>query len=62
MAEPTKKDFAQARDAWAARVINIEAELIAARAGFGFCSDKFDEMPDEDPMPKEVKEVLEAAK
>lgn len=64
MKEPTKKDYEKARDIWAARVINIEAELIAARAGFGFCQDKFDEFPEEeeDPMPEEAKAMVEAVK
>ena len=59
MGEPTKKDYGNARDIWAARVINIEAELVAARAGFGFCSDKFDEFPEEseDPKPEGVDEL-----
>ena len=58
MKEPTKEDYSKARDIWAARVINIEAELVAARAGFGYCSDKFNEFPEDDPMPKEVKELV----
>lgn len=58
MAEPTKKDYEKAREVWAARVINIEAELVAARAGFGFCADKYEEFPEEadpDPKPEELK-------
>ena len=60
MIEPTKDDYSKARDVWAARVINIEAELVAARAGFGFCSDKFEEIPEpeEDPMPEGVKDLV----
>ena len=62
MPEPNKKDYENARDAWAARVINIEAELIAARAGFGFCADKVDEFLEDDPMPEEVKKIVDIVK
>ncbi len=62
MTEPTKKDYEKAREVWAARVINIECELVAAKAGFEYCSKKIKECPEEDPMPEEVKEVIEAVK
>lgn len=58
MKEPTKEDYSKARDIWAARIINIEAELVAAKAGFGYVSDKFNEFPEDDPMPKEVKDLV----
>lgn len=58
MKEPTKEDYSKARDIWAARVINIKAELVAAQAGFDFCQTKFEELPEEDPMPEGVKELV----
>ena len=60
MKEPTKKDFMQARDVWAARVVNIRAELVAAEAGFNYCQTEADSLPEdpEDPMPESAKEML----
>ena len=60
--EPTKQDYEKARETWAARVINIEAELRAAQAGYDYCAQKAKEMPDEDPMPEPAKEILDAVK
>ena len=60
--EPTKEDYEKAREVWAARVINIRAELVAAQAGYDYCADKIKEFPEEDPMPEEAKEVIDAVK
>lgn len=60
--EPTKEDYEKAREVWAARVINIRAELVAAEAGYNHCATKAKELPDEDPMPEEAKEMVEAVK
>lgn len=64
MVEPTKADYEKARETWAARVINIGCELEAAKAGFDYCSNKIDEFPEEeeDEVPEEVKEIVEAVK
>lgn len=60
--DPTKEDYKKAREVWAARVINIQAELVAAQAGYDYCATKAKEMPEEDPMPEEAKVMLEATK
>ena len=54
----TKKDYEKAREVWAARIINIECELHAAKAGYDFVEKKFSEFPDDDPMPEEVKDIV----
>ena len=58
MTEPTKEDYNKAREIWAARVINIEAELVAAKAGFEYCANKVAEFPEDDPMPEEIKDIV----
>lgn len=55
MVEPTKKDYEQAREVWASRLINLQAEERACKAGFDFCAKKAKEAPEvEDPMPVEA--------
>ena len=56
--EVTKEDYQRARESWAARLINIEVEKEAAEAAVKFIANKINSMPDDDPMPKDVKEIL----
>jgi len=57
-----KKDWEQALKAYENMLINAQVNMIAQETMVKICEDKIKEFPDEDPMPEELKEVVEEVK
>ena len=57
-----KKDWESALKQFEAMLINAQVNIEAHKHMVEYCEKKIKEFPDDDPMPEEVKEVIDIVK
>ncbi len=57
-----RKDWEEALRVYRARLINNKVQLELDEKGVEICEREISKLPEEDPMPEEVKDIVKAVK